>query len=62
MIVQPADRGYVVLYRSPQLCPGCGRSHWHVGRHSAECALCGTVLSLAPVEPDPAPLDRGYRQ
>lgn len=25
-------------------CPGCGRSHWYVGRLSAECAFCGTAL------------------
>lgn len=44
-----ADRGYRVHYRSGEAnrCPGCGRSHWHVGRSSAECASCGTTLLFA---------------
>ena len=28
-------------------CPGCGRSHWYVGRLLAECGFCGTALPLA---------------
>jgi uncharacterized protein (DUF983 family) len=28
-------------------CPGCGRSHWYVGRQSAECGFCGTAIGLA---------------
>lgn len=28
-------------------CPGCGRSHWHVGRLTAECAYCATALPIA---------------
>jgi hypothetical protein len=45
---QPATRGYHVAYRSGEVnhCPGCGRSHWHVGRVSAECGFCGTALPL----------------
>jgi hypothetical protein len=45
----PAARGYLVVYREDQVnhCPGCGRSHWHVGRVSAECGFCGTALPLA---------------
>lgn len=27
-------------------CPGCGQSHWMVGRMTAECAFCGTALPL----------------
>ena len=36
----PALRGYHVAYRPNQVnaCPGCGRSHWLVGRLMAECA------------------------
>lgn len=41
-------RGYAVLYRPGLHCPGCGRSHWHVGRVTAECAFCATALPLAP--------------
>lgn len=43
-----ARRGYHVAYRpgDPQPCPGCRRSHWHVGRLLAECAFCGTALPL----------------
>jgi hypothetical protein len=45
----PARRGYHVVYREnePNRCPGCGRSHWYVGRLSAECGFCGTALALA---------------
>lgn len=41
-----ARRGYHVAYRENQVnhCPGCGRSHWYVGRISAECGFCGTAL------------------
>lgn len=43
-----AERGYHVEYRhgGVNYCPGCGRTHWHVGRVSAECAFCGTALPL----------------
>jgi hypothetical protein len=42
----PARRGYHVVYRENEVnrCPGCGRSHWYVGRLSAECGFCGTAL------------------
>jgi hypothetical protein len=42
------DRGYHIAYRENEVnhCPGCGRSHWHIGRLSAECAFCGTALPL----------------
>jgi hypothetical protein len=45
----PAVRGYQLVYRPGEVnqCPGCGRSHWHVGRISAECGFCGTALALA---------------
>lgn len=45
----PALRGYSVVYRENEVnhCPGCGRSHWYVGRMSAECGFCGTALPLA---------------
>jgi hypothetical protein len=47
----PARRGYHVVYRENEVnrCPGCGRSHWYVGRLSAECGFCGTALMLADV-------------
>jgi len=47
----PARRGYHVVYRENEVnrCPGCGRSHWYVGRLSAECGFCGTALPLADV-------------
>jgi hypothetical protein len=45
----PAMRGFGLLYHTGETnrCPGCGRTHWIVGRRSAECALCGTALALA---------------
>ncbi len=44
----PALRGYSVVYREDQVnhCPGCGRSHWHIGRVTAECGFCATALPL----------------
>ena len=44
-----AKRGHHVIYRAQETnrCPGCGRSNWHVGRLTAECAFCGTAVPLA---------------
>ena len=44
----PANRGYHAVYREHQVnhCPGCGRTHWLIGRNSAECAFCATALPL----------------
>lgn len=44
-----AGRGYGPIYRSGEVnhCPGCGRSHWHVGRLLAECAFCATALPMS---------------
>ena len=45
----PAGRGYHAVYREHEVnhCPGCGRTHWLIGRMSAECAFCATALPLA---------------
>lgn len=45
----PAHRGYNVVYRENEVnfCPGCGRSHWLVGRLLAECAYCGAAVPLS---------------
>ena len=44
----PALRGYHVVYRSGEVnhCPGCGRTHWYIGRLSAECGFCSAALPL----------------
>lgn len=49
MTYHPATRGYHAVYREHQVnhCPGCGRTHWIIGRMSAECAFCATALPLA---------------
>ena len=46
---KPAERGYHAVYREHEVnhCPGCGRTHWIIGRMSAECAFCTTALPLA---------------
>ena len=46
---KPYERGYHVVYREHEVnhCPGCGRTHWIIGRISAECAFCATALPLA---------------
>lgn len=48
----PSHRGYHVAYRQHETnhCPGCGRSHWYVGRVSAECGFCATTLPFATAE------------
>ena len=45
----PAGRGYHAVYHEHEVnhCPGCGRTHWIIGRISAECAFCATALPLA---------------
>jgi hypothetical protein len=48
-LVSPAaQRGYHVAYRDGEAnhCPGCGRTHWLIGRMMAECAFCATALPL----------------
>ena len=44
----PVARGYAPVYHAHEVnrCPGCGRSHWLVGRLLAECAFCATALPL----------------
>lgn len=44
----PNARGYHAVYRENEVnhCPGCGRTHWYLGRLLAECAFCGTALPL----------------
>lgn len=43
-----AGRGYHAIFREHEVnhCPGCGRSHWHIGRTTAECAFCATAIPL----------------
>ena len=45
----PAGRGYQFVYRDNEInrCPGCGRTHWYIGRSLAECGFCGTAIPLA---------------
>ena len=57
----PSARGYHAVYRDGEInhCPGCGRTHWLIGRMSAECAFCSTALPLREAltqGPAPAPV------
>jgi hypothetical protein len=47
----PNARGYHAVYHEGEVnhCPGCGRTHWLIGRLSAECAFCSTALPLKEV-------------
>lgn len=47
-IVVARARGSFTTYRAGKVnhCPGCSGNHWIVGRQSAECADCETVLPL----------------
>jgi hypothetical protein len=46
--IRQALSGYRIAYhpQEPNHCPGCGKSHWMIGRLTAECAFCGTALPL----------------
>lgn len=46
--IRQAHTGYRIAYRQHEAnhCPGCGQSHWVIGRTTAECAFCGTALPL----------------
>lgn len=48
-VARPELRGFHVVFRSGETnrCPGCGRSHWYVGRTTAECAFCETALPIS---------------
>ncbi len=48
LIPPVAQRGYHIVYRDHETnyCPGCGRTHWYIGRIMAECAFCGTAMPL----------------
>ena len=48
LVPPAAARGYHIVYRDQETnhCPGCGRTHWLIGRLSAECAFCSTALPL----------------
>ena len=52
----PASRGYHAVYRENEVnhCPGCGRTHWYVGRTLAECGFCATALPLSESFRQPA--------
>ena len=48
IVPKAAERGYHIVYREEQVihCPGCGHTHWYIGRTMAECAFCTTALPL----------------
>lgn len=48
---EPGAADHRVTYRlsEPNPCPGCGQSHWFVGRMSAECAFCHTALPISGI-------------
>jgi hypothetical protein len=60
----PNARGYHAVYHAGEVnhCPGCGRTHWIIGRVSAECAFCSTAMPLKEAltnGPALAPVFRG---
>lgn len=62
MTFDPANRGYSAIYRDNEVnhCPGCGRTQWHIGRVTAECAFCGTALPLQDDNRAAAPTIRSF--
>lgn len=58
----PAQRGCHAVYRSGEVnhCPGCGRTHWYVGRVMAECGFCHAAVPLeSSLRPQPGIMRRG---
>lgn len=55
---KPYERGYHAVYREHEVnyCPGCGRTHWLIGRICAECAFCSTALPLAEASSHSGPV------
>jgi hypothetical protein len=53
----PHTRGLHAVYREGETnhCPGCARTHWLIGRATAECAFCATALPLEQAGRVPAP-------
>lgn len=51
--IEPALMGYRIMYHRAERnhCPGCGNSHWYIGRISAQCAFCDLSLPLAEASP-----------
>lgn len=54
----PSVRGYHAVYREGETnhCPGCERTHWIIGRLTAECAFCGTALPLEQAQTSGVPV------
>src|SRR5919112_394127 len=60
-VIGISARGYHAVYHDGEInhCPGCGRTHWLIGRLSAECAFCSTALPLKEAAnrgPSPTPV------
>ena len=55
------ERGFRPAFRSQivNICPGCGHSHWYVGRGTAECAFCATALPIVENRPTVLADDEG---
>ena len=63
MFLDPARRGYHAVYHENEVnhCPGCGRTHWIIGRTLAECGFCSTALPLSDGLRDPVVILRQRR-
>jgi len=46
--IRQAHTGYRIAYRPDEAnhCPGCGKSHWIIGRTTAECGYCATAIPI----------------
>lgn len=62
--VNPAACGLYPVYRFNETnhCPGCGRTHWLIGRLTAECAFCAHALPLQESEPSALPRPKLIRR
>lgn len=47
------ERSPPPVYHSGAACPGCRGANWYIGRASAECGNCGTMLPLEAATPQP---------
>lgn len=46
-----------LLYYAGVRCPGCGSTHWNVGRSTAECGRCDTAMVIADARPTQTTLE-----
>lgn len=53
-VINPADSAlHLYDLKDRNHCPNCAGLQWYIGRLTAECAHCGTALSLSAISSQP---------